>query len=82
MLPEALEEREIIFWPHVAYEMKSMDLGEYSGVLFGFIGELYRELQQSENLLCLFIAFFPRRLFSKLMLVWLTGDILITLAIM
>ena len=60
MLPEALEEREIIFWPHVVYEMKSIDLGKSAGKLFSSIGALHEELQQEENLLYIFIAFFPK----------------------
>ena len=58
MLPETLEEREIIFWPHVAYEMKSIDQGEHNGILLSFIRALHEELKQRENLLCRFIAFF------------------------
>ena len=59
MLPRALAQREIIFWSHVAYEMKSMDLEECNGKLFIVIEALHKELQQGENLLCLLIAFFP-----------------------
>ena len=58
MLPRALAQPEIIFWSHVAYEMKPMDLGECNGMLFTVIEALYEELKQRENLLCLFIGFF------------------------
>ena len=61
MLPRALAQPEIIFWSHVAYEMKSMDLGECDGMLFTLIGALHEELKQGENLLCLFIAFFQEK---------------------
>ena len=58
MFPRALAQREIIFWSHVAYAMKSMDLEEGKGKLFIIIEALHKELQQGENLLCLIIAFF------------------------
>ena len=57
MLPRALAQREKVFCSHVAHEMKSMDLGECNDKLSIVTDALYEELQQGENLLCIFIAF-------------------------
>ena len=65
MLPRALAQPEIILWSHNAYEMKPMDLGECTSMLFTFIGALHEELKQGENLLCLFIGFFQDTITQK-----------------